>query len=117
MRYWKVSLHSLAPRPYEALRGVWHKYRELWLARLERQRTRINRAILERYGPVVLSGPFAGMAYVRQAAGSCLAPKLIGCYEAELHGVVARILRTGYTQIVDIGCAEGYYAVGLARSI
>ena len=62
----------------------------------------------------VLHGPFAGMRYPRaQSTGSTLLPKIIGSYESELHGVMATILGRQYSDIVDIGCAEGYYAVGL----
>lgn len=62
----------------------------------------------------VMSGPFSGMRYVDQSRGSALAPKLIGSYEEELHPVLAHVLARAYGQVVDIGCAEGYYAVGLA---
>lgn len=64
---------------------------------------------------VVRHGPFRGMVYpARTAVGSFLFPKLLGSYERELHTVVQQICNTGYCQIVDIGCAEGYYAIGLA---
>jgi SAM-dependent methyltransferase len=63
----------------------------------------------------VMSGPFAGMAFARHSTHGCHAPKLIGCYEAELHTVMAEIVATPYRDILNIGCAEGYYAVGLAR--
>jgi hypothetical protein len=67
---------------------------------------------------VVLNGPFKGMRYPKtKSIGSALYPKLIGSYERELHGVVERICSTGYTEIINIGCGEGYYAVGLARRI
>ena len=63
----------------------------------------------------VLHGPFAGLRYVRAlSAGSTLLPKILGCYERELHPVIQRILGNDYSDIVDIGCAEGYYAVGFA---
>ena len=41
-------------------------------------------------------------------------PKLVGSYEAELHPLMTRIVERGYSRVIDIGCAEGYYAVGLA---
>jgi hypothetical protein len=64
---------------------------------------------------VVKNGPFQGLRYPKQVAyGSEFLPKLIGSYEQELHGVI-RGLSRDYTAVVDIGCAEGYYAVGLAR--
>ncbi len=62
----------------------------------------------------VRHGPFAGMRYPSaRSFGSTLLPKLIGSYEQELHPVIAA-LGADYSAIVDIGCAEGYYAVGMA---
>lgn len=67
---------------------------------------------------VVRHGPFAGLRYpLLQSVGSSLFPKLLGSYEAELHPWIAEICAGSYTEIVDIGCAEGYYAVGLARRL
>jgi hypothetical protein len=63
---------------------------------------------------VVRNGPFAGMRYPsKRATGSAFYPKVLGSYESELHPVLADVLATPYHSIVDIGCAEGYYAVGL----
>lgn len=63
----------------------------------------------------VLAGPFAGMIYPAcQAVGSVLVPKLTGSYEAELHDVVKTCLLRDYSDVVNIGCGEGYYAVGCA---
>jgi hypothetical protein len=47
------------------------------------------------------------------SVGSTLYPKLIGSYERELHQTIGGLLSENYTDIIDIGCAEGYYAVGL----
>lgn len=62
----------------------------------------------------VLWGPFAGLRYVPESAGSALIPKLLGCYEQELRLVLEALIRGKPRHIVNIGCAEGYYAVGLA---
>jgi SAM-dependent methyltransferase len=70
-----------------------------------------------RYGHSVQAGPFIGMKYVNRATGSTATPKLVGSYECELHPWIARLCSQSYDRIVDIGCAEGYYAVGLARQI
>ena len=67
------------------------------------------------YGSKILGGPFAGMAYLNYAAEGALLPRLIGCYESELHPHLAALIEEGLDQIIDVGCAEGYYAVGLAR--
>ena len=64
---------------------------------------------------VVHDGPFKGLRYPKYAAkGSELLPKLIGSYEEELHPIFETIKERKYPVILDIGCAEGYYAVGLA---
>ena len=73
----------------------------------------VDQLVRQTYGDVVQSGPFAGMLLPVQGRGSMKAPKLLGTYEAELHGVFGDLDR--YRSFVDIGCDEGYYAVGVAR--
>jgi hypothetical protein len=69
-------------------------------------------------GHAVKHGPFKGMKYPEsKSVGSSLFPKLLGSYEKEIHPVIERICKRPYTEILDIGCAEGYYAVGLAIRI
>lgn len=66
----------------------------------------------------VLSGPFKDIIYPKlEATGSLLLPKILGSYEDELHGIIEIVCKKKYTKILDIGCAEGYYAVGLASRI
>ena len=66
----------------------------------------------------VLHGVFAGMKYPEMASiGSALLPKLLGSYEKEIQPLVKEICDNQYSEIVDIGSAEGYYAVGLAMRI
>jgi hypothetical protein len=62
----------------------------------------------------VATGPFEGMRYPNlRSVGSALLPKLLGSYESELHPVLEQLLRQPYDAVVDVGCAEGYYAVGI----
>ncbi len=75
---------------------------------------RILRAIVGDGGLVVRGGPFAGMRYVSRPYGGAFYPKLLGSYEAELHGMLARALESRYHEVINIGCGEGYYAVGLS---
>jgi hypothetical protein len=69
---------------------------------------------LAREGAKILQGPFAGMAYVDKAVEGALMPRLLGTYESELHPHFAAICPQ-VDCVIDVGCAEGYYAVGLAR--
>lgn len=93
------------------------------------QRQRMDRALIRlarwrqqlivntykaRQGEIVFSGPFAGMTYHRATEGAT-APRMIGCYEAELHPTLRAMTAKPYARVFDIGCAEGYYAIGLAR--
>lgn len=74
----------------------------------------VRDAFIARYGAVVRRGPFTGMKYVTTSIGSSLCPKLLGCYEQELHPWITELLNNHYDCIVNIGCGEGYYAVGFA---
>lgn len=79
-----------------------------------RPATYLRRLVLERSDGRVVDGVFAGMQYGTSSVGSVLIPKVLGIYERELYPSIERILATDPDMIVDIGAAEGYYAVGLA---
>ena len=57
------------------------------------------------------------MRYIRDSFASTLPPKLLGTYELEIQGAVAEIVAAAPEAIVDVGAAEGYYVVGLARAV
>ena len=66
----------------------------------------------------VQNGVFKGLKYPRAAAiHSTFFPKILGSYECELEPALREIARGAsvYDTIVDVGCAEGYYAIGLLR--
>lgn len=64
----------------------------------------------------VLNGPFKGMKYPGyHSSGSGLITKFVGSYEDELHPFIQSLNGKQYDSIIDIGCAEGYYAVGLGK--
>lgn len=64
----------------------------------------------------VLEGPFKGMKFIYPIMEGSLLPKVMGSYEQELHPFFLDVAaKKSYTTFVDIGCADGYYAVGIAR--
>ncbi len=90
----------------------------------EKQRREKSKADLDRLFHTifperkVLHGPFKGILYPEfNSIGSTLYPKLIGSYESELHEIIEQICATEYSEILNIGCGEGYYAVGLGLRI
>jgi hypothetical protein len=77
----------------------------------------LQRLFILRHSCVVLEGPFSGMKYISKSSGSRLMPKLLGTYEQELHGWIEELKALRPSLIIDIGAAEGYYTVGLARML
>lgn len=76
----------------------------------EFRRQIIDGYLREHYGLTVQAGPFQGMTYIAEAAGSLFGPKILGSYELELAHIFGQLDR--YETFVDVGCAEGYFAVG-----
>lgn len=77
----------------------------------------VANTLANRAGTAVLSGPFKGMDYVVRASEGSRAARHLGAYEASLAPVIDAIIAKAPKVIVDIGSAEGYYAVGLARRL
>lgn len=64
----------------------------------------------------VIKGCFKGMVYIDNSHGSQLLPKLIGTYELPVQEILKSwSVSPRSDRVVNIGCAEGYYAVGVAR--
>jgi hypothetical protein len=66
----------------------------------------------------ILNGPFKDMEYphTKNLKHSTYESKIYGTYEKELEHVIIKLLNKRYDNIFNIGCAEGYYAVGFGRN-
>ncbi|PWU04527.1 MAG: hypothetical protein C5B51_16610 [Terriglobia bacterium] len=74
-----------------------------------------NLAFIRAYGETVMGGPFQGLRYPASELGvRPSVPYLLGIAEKELHGVLNTAFSRSYDCVINIGSAEGYYAVGLA---
>jgi hypothetical protein len=78
-----------------------------------------TRDYLAAYGLQVRHGPFTGMSYLpgMETLSGDLVAKLLGAYEAELHPAIAAWVAAAPDRVIDVGSAEGYYAVGLAHAM
>lgn len=96
--------------------------RKMGTARLHRtaaltRRQELARQLQPILGTKVAAGPFTGMILPNETSwrDGDFMPKLIGSYESNLREVVTQAVGRRPATVVNIGCAEGYYAVGLAR--
>lgn len=113
MRFGLVRFLSI---PFIALGNLLRKEKKKYL--LDR-RKQVEQTILSKYlnkGSKVISGPFKGLDYPGfESFSSTLIPKLIGTYESEIYADLEDLANDGkYDNVVIIGAADGYYAVGLA---
>ena len=46
-----------------------------------------------------------------------ISSKILGCYEEELHKAVEKSISRRPDIVINVGCAEGYYAIGMARRL
>lgn len=110
----KAAVQRRLPRLLQVpLRAV---YGQRPTARTERRgwadRRRVADLVELQLGSVVRAGPFAGLR-LDSVEGDTPA-KVLGCYELELHGAIEKLVVKQFGTIVNVGCAEGYYAVGMA---
>jgi hypothetical protein len=90
---------------------------QILMVAIQVRRAMITNEIIRMHGLGVISGPFARMQLLPEVSWSDgdLAPKLLGCYESELHPAIAKAISRNPKAVINIGCAEGYYAVGMAK--
>ncbi len=74
----------------------------------------IGKTFTQETGTIVLNGPLKGLDFVEFSTEGCHVAKLLGSYEQPLHPYIEQAINTEYDRILNVGCAEGYYAVGLA---
>lgn len=66
---------------------------------------------------VVQNGVFKGLRLALPVHAGHALPMMTGSYEAELHPYIAAAIKRGYPHVVNIGCGDGYYLVGMARQM
>jgi hypothetical protein len=111
----KVLAQAVLPRGLrDRTRGLYYAYLKHRIHRPE-----LVAPIAKQVRYTVQAGPFAGMVYPPEivATDAHFLAKVLGCYEMECHSLVGQICARSYDEIINIGAAEGYYAVGLALRI
>lgn len=70
--------------------------------------------ISQKTNNTVYSGPFKGLKMLPSTHGD-ICSKLLGLYENELHEALYNTMKWIPDIIVNVGCADGYYGLGLAK--
>lgn len=64
----------------------------------------------------ILGGIFKGIKYPSlEITESSICPKIIGVYELQVQHAIEKLSSSSFSDIINIGSAEGYYSVGLAK--
>lgn len=88
------------------------------LNRLDRAKmSNLSRTLLQSTGYMVFGGPFATMRLADHLDLASDPKFILGSYEEEVHDVINTVICAAPANIIDIGAAFGYYAVGLALKI
>jgi hypothetical protein len=65
---------------------------------------------------IICNGPFKGLKFSSPASlASSSYAKLLGSYETEIHPFIDKVLQNKYGVVINIGCDDGYYALGFAK--
>ena len=75
----------------------------------------IANTLLENNGSTVMQGPLKGLDFLSTSAEGCYVAKILGCYEQPLQPFIEMAFARQYSTVINVGCAEGYYAVGMAK--
>lgn len=112
-RFFRSQLDLRAPKIANFIHTI--QNRRLSRGRYYKMEKDVRHRLFPDRAPIsVRTGPFEGMRYFHETCWGPITPKWLGSYEAELQPVIDQIVARKYAQVVDVGCAEGYYAVGLA---
>jgi hypothetical protein len=105
-----LARRALGPAYPRTLRR-WRGAQGAWRSR---RVAAVTRRFVAWHGLTVSGGPFAGLVYPNREPLT-LVPKLLGIYERELHPAIDGAIAAQPGVIINVGAADGYYAVGLKR--
>jgi hypothetical protein len=92
------------------------KIEEIWGYSLIYRTVFLRLKLAPTFNNEIIGGPFAGMKFDVKRAGAPAMGLFLGTYEHELHHFVRDVIANPPDRILNIGCADGFYAVGFART-
>ena len=89
--------------------------RQLLVLAAHHRRLDLEKGLCAQTNSEIIGGPFKGVKHTGEAHGSTLCPKILGSYEKEIAHELQKMCREK-DSFIDIGCAEGYYTTGIAKT-
>ena len=89
--------------------------RQLLVLAAHHRRLDLEKSLCAQTNNKIVGGIFKGVKHTGEAHGSTLCPKILGSYEKEIAQELRNICKEKDT-FIDIGCAEGYYTTGIAKT-
>ena len=89
--------------------------RQLLVLAAHHRRLDLEKSLCAQTNNIIVGGIFKGVKHTGEAHGSTLCPKILGSYEKEIAQELNNICKEKDT-FIDIGCAEGYYTTGVAKT-
>ena len=86
---------------------------------LDQRRAVILDYLYEQTNGIVQHGLFQGMKILKKSkwGDGDLGGKLLGIYENEIYSYIEKELKNNHDLIINYGCAEGTYGIGIARLV
>lgn len=126
----RMEDHPAARRQLEVARAKWPDdptiqriaegyMRESFTQEAEARRVHLTKELIREAGLTVMEGPFAGTLLNAKTSwgDGDLASRILGCYEEELNDALEKAIVRSPSVVINIGCAEGHYAIGLSRRL
>lgn len=93
------------------------KLRVIWNILTGCQGAVLSQILTQRIGNKVFAWPFRGMELSKDVMKWHFSPTLLGTYEWEIHDAIEDAIASGVKNVINVGCAYGYYSVGFAQRL
>ena len=97
-----------------------HSMNQILYASVGARRAMVHTYVEGQIGRTVQDGPFAGMTLTSESSWDAhgdKTAKLLGFYEEEIYPSIEDAIAAEPDVAINVGCAEGFYAIGLARRL
>lgn len=86
---------------------------------IEERRTQILNYVYNECNGIVKNGPFVGMKILPKYCwgDGDTGGKLLGIYESELFESIEEVIKADPDLVINYGCAEGFYGIGIAMRL